>query len=106
MESLCQWNVITRAHANLILDITMYYKEFVGGEVTKSTANIIADSMCTQCDAGGNKYLLLDSLINYHNDDKAIFFIDQQTSIWGRPITCKTTFLPVEGWFFLMGEVV
>ena len=39
----------------------------------------------------GSEYLLLESLINYCKDNKAIFLLDQQTRVWGRPVTHKTT---------------
>ena len=47
--------------------------------------------MYAQCDADGNEYLLLDLLVNYHKDNKAISLTEQQMSIWDRPVTQKTT---------------
>ena len=47
--------------------------------------------MCTQCYSEGNEYLLLDVLIDYQKDNKAISLSDQQTIVQGRPVTCKTT---------------
>ena len=44
----------------------MYHTEFAG----ELTTNIIAQSMYAQCDADGNKYLLLDALVDYHKDNK------------------------------------
>ena len=84
-------NVMGTAHTNLILDIRMYQVEFTRGKVTELIANIIAESVYIKCDANGNEYLLLDALIGYYKDNKAISLTDQQTSIWGRPVTCKTT---------------
>ena len=55
------------------------------------TANVITESMYVQCDVNGNEYLLLDVLLDYCKDDKAITLTDQQTSIQGREVTCKTT---------------
>ena len=43
----------------------MYQVEFPGGEVTELTTNVIAESMYSQCDADGNKYLLLNVLVDY-----------------------------------------
>ena len=43
-----------RAHTNLIVDTRMYQVEFTGGKVAESTANIITESMYTQCGADGN----------------------------------------------------
>ena len=42
-----------RAHTSPILDIRTYQVEFAGGKVTELTANTIAESMYTQCDADG-----------------------------------------------------
>ena len=55
------------------------------------TANVIEESMFAQCDADGNDNLLLDSLIDYHKDDKVIFSTDQQISIQDRPVTYRST---------------
>ena len=53
--------VMDKAHANPILDARMYQVELAEGEVAESRANVITESMCTQCDA-------------------------DQTSTWGRPV--------------------
>ena len=84
-------NIMGRPHTNPILNTGMYQVEFAGGKVTELTAIVIAESMYAQCDADGNKYLLLDVLVDYHKKNKAIFITDQQTSIQGRPVTHKTT---------------
>ena len=103
-------NIMGRAHTNPILDTILYQVEFSGGKVTEITMNIIAKSMYTQCDADENEYLLLDSLIDTCKTNKAIYLTDQWISKWDRPVTSKCTaawkFMPVEGWFYLMGEVV
>ena len=74
------------AHMNLFLNTRMYQVEFTGGKVTELTANVIAESMYAQCDADGNEYLLLKALVD---DNKMISLIEQQTSIWGKPVTWK-----------------
>ena len=84
-------NVMDRAHKNTKLDTRINQVEFAGGEVTELTANVIAESRYTQCDEAGNEYLLLDALVDYHKDNDAISLTDQETSIWGRPITHKAT---------------
>ena len=78
------------AHSNPILDTRMYQVEFLGSEVMELTANVIAELIYAHCDADGDEYLPLDLLINYQNDNKAISITDQQTSIWGKPVTHKT----------------
>ena len=80
-----------RAHTNPILNTRMYQVKFAGGEVTELTANIIAESTYTQCNADGNECLLLEALVDYNKDIKAISLTEQQTSMQGRPVTWKTT---------------
>ena len=84
-------NVMGRSHTNPILDTRTYQVEIAGGEVTELTTNMIAESMCSQCDSGGNKYLLLYVLVDYLKDNKAIFLSEQQIMVQNRPITHKTT---------------
>ena len=79
-------NIIDRAHKNPILDTRTYQVEFAGGKVTELMTNVIAQSIYVQCDADRNEYLLLDALVYYHKDNKAISLKEQQTSIWGRPV--------------------
>ena len=74
---------------NLILEC--FRLSLLGGKVTELTTNVIAESMYAQCDADGNEYLLLDVLVDYNKDTKAIPLTDQHPSIWGRPVMCKTT---------------
>ena len=80
-----------RAHTNPILNTRMYQVEFAGSKVTELTAKIIAESICAQCDADGNEYLLLDVLVNCHKHNRVFSLTDQQASIQGRAVTGKTT---------------
>ena len=59
-----------------ILDNGMCQVEFAGGVVKELTADVIAESMSTQC-AADRKYLLLDVLVDYHKDNHAITLTDQ-----------------------------
>ena len=104
-------NVMDRSHTNPILDTRTYQVEFAGSEVTELITNIIAESLNAECDLEGNEYLLLDALVDYGRDNKAISLSDQQTMVQGRPVTHMTTAgwqnsLPVERRFYLMGETV
>ena len=81
---------------NLILDIKLYQVEFAGGKVTELTDNVIAESMYTQYDADGKKYSLLDAL--YDNSMGQISYLCNHCRL--------ENLLPVEGQFYLMGEVV
>ena len=69
----------------------MYQVQSAWGKVTDFTTNDIAESIYAQCDAYGNEYLLQDSLVCYHKDNKGISLTEQQISIWVRPVTHKTT---------------
>ena len=84
-------NMMGRYHTNPILDMRKYQVEFAGGEVTELTANIIAESMYAQCDLEENEYLLLDVLVDYFKDNKAISLSNQQSTVQGRPVTCKSS---------------
>ena len=56
-------NQMSRSNKNPILDTHLYEVEFPWGESTELVANIIAESMCAQCDVDGNEYLLLEALL-------------------------------------------
>ena len=83
--------VTGRAYAIPILNTRTCQVEYAGGELTYLTTNIIAELMYVQCNADGNEYLLLDSLVHHHKDNKAISLTKQQITIQGRPVTHKTT---------------
>ena len=80
-----------RSHTNPILDTRTYQVQFVGGKVTELTDNVMAESMYAQCNSERNECLRLEVLVDYQKDNKAISLSDQQTTVWGRPVTCKTT---------------
>ena len=84
-------NIIGMAHINPVLDNRMYQVKFAAGDVSERTKNIIAFSIHAQCNANVNEYLILDAPVDYCKDNKAISLKEQQTSIQGRPVTCKTT---------------
>ena len=84
-------NVMGRYHTNSILDSRMYQVEFTWGKVTELIANVIAESVYAQCNLDGNEYLLLYMLVDYRKNNKAISLSDQQITVQGRSINCKTT---------------
>ena len=47
--------------------------------------------MLAQSYADGNEYLLLDLQVDYHEDNKAISLMYEMISIWGRPVTHKSS---------------
>ena len=58
------------ANPNPILDTRTYEVKFADGQVAEYSANVIAESMYSQCDTEGNQYLLLDELVDWRKDDK------------------------------------
>ena len=72
-------NVMGRFHTNKILDTRMYHFEFAGGEVTKLTANVIAEStfagwkICCQWKDGSISWEKLSKLTESHPVQTAEF---------------------------------
>ena len=73
-------NAVGRMNDNPILDTREYFFELDGGEVSKLTANVIAESMYTVCDDYGNDYLIMDWIVDYQNNDKAVVSPDQKVA--------------------------
>ncbi len=65
------------------------------GNVTTLTANVIAKAMYAQCDPDGNKYVLLDVLIDIKHTDDALTLDQQKITVNGNTCQCKST----KGWF-------
>ena len=84
-------NLIGRFTQNPILDVCLYEVEFPGGEMTELAANIIAESMYTQCDVDGNEYLLLEAFINHRKDGSALSVEEQKVVIKGQKILRKSS---------------
>ena len=72
---------------------TDYHKksEFPNGEVAEFTANLIAENMWSQCDAEGNQHGLLDELVDFKSDGKAVQPADKYVWQNGRRHLRKTT---------------
>jgi hypothetical protein len=68
---------IGRAHSNPILDTRQYNVQFDDGEELELAANMIAESMYSQCDPEGNQYLLLDTFVDYRKTGKALTIEEQ-----------------------------
>jgi hypothetical protein len=60
------------ANEHPILDTRTYVVEFPDGAEAEYAANAIAENMYAQCDARGNQYLLLDSIVAHKSDETAI----------------------------------
>ncbi len=65
------------ANDNHILDTREYVVQFNDGDLTELTANLIADSMYSQCDPDGYEYYLFDSIVDHRRLDSAIALKDQ-----------------------------
>lgn len=60
------------ANVNPLLDTRTYDVEFPNGQVAEYSANVIAESMYSQCDVEGNQHLLLDALVDHKKSADAI----------------------------------
>ena len=65
-------NVIGRYNVNPILDTREYEVKFDDGDVTKLTANAIAESMYAMCDKNGDHILLFDAIVDHKKNGKAM----------------------------------
>ena len=62
----------------LIHDTETHQHDFTVVKITDLTASIIAKSIYAQCDIDGNNGLLLDLLVDYHKNNKAVSLSEQQ----------------------------
>ena len=58
-------NPVGLADPNLILDTRSYIVNFADGDQAELSANLIAESLYSQCDPAGNQYVLLDGFIDH-----------------------------------------
>ncbi len=58
-------NPVGHANDNPILDTRSNIVDFDDGNQTELTANIIAESLYSQCDPNGNQYVLLEEIVNH-----------------------------------------
>ena len=65
-------NPIGRSNQNPILDTCLYDVDFPVGEMTELAANIIAESIYTQCDVEGNEYFLLEAFVDHRKNGSAL----------------------------------
>jgi hypothetical protein len=71
-------NPIGFANSNPILDTRSCIVHFDDGNQTKLTANMIAESMYSQCDPDVYEYTLLDEIVDHRRMDTAIKLADQK----------------------------
>lgn len=68
-----------------------YEVEFPNGEAAEYAANVIAENMFAQCDAEGNQYLLMGSIVDYKSDGHAVKVVDVFVFLDGRRHMRKNT---------------
>ena len=65
-------NVIGTHDDNPILNTIVYDVEFPDGMIRQYSANVIAENMYSQVDSEGYQFALLDSIIDYDTDERAV----------------------------------
>jgi hypothetical protein len=71
-------NPIGCANDNPILDTRSYIVDFNDGDQTELTANMIAESLYLQCDPNGNRYVLLEEIVDHQHLPTAMKLSDQK----------------------------
>jgi hypothetical protein len=71
-------NPVGHANDNPILDTRSYIVDFDDGDQTELTANMIAESLYSQCDPDGNQYVLLEEIVDHQRLPTAIRLSDQK----------------------------
>ena len=74
---------IGKADKNPILDTRVYNVDFSDGENAELGANIIAESMYTQCDIEGNQYRLMDHIVDHRKDYNMVCKDNQNVTVNG-----------------------
>jgi hypothetical protein len=73
------------------MDLHVYCVEFDDGDVSELTANVIAELMYALCNDESNKYLRMDSFVNYRSNAKAVSKDGQHMVYKGRnSLRCST----------------
>ncbi len=84
-------NIIGHAHDNLILESCIYDVDFADGKVTALTANFITKAMYAQCEPDGNKYIILDELIDIMSTADSLTLDQQKITFNDITCQCKST---------------
>ena len=82
-------NPIGRSNENPILDTREYEVEFGDGDVLEYSANVIAENLYSQVDAEGQRYVLLDSIIDHRKDASAVSKACPSESLYIHVKTCS-----------------
>ncbi len=104
-------NPIRLSNDNPILDTWSYFVNFDNGEQTKLTANMIAESLYSQCDPDSNQYVLLNEIVNHQCLSTAVKLTDQKINSlyrWQDLPEVRNHWLAnvlsMEGWINTLGE--
>ncbi len=68
-------------HHNTAQEMCVYKFHFPDGRTEELAANVIAEAVYAQRDAGSNQYVLLDSIVNYHKDPSAAMTCNKQVLV-------------------------
>eukprot|EP00804_Cyclotella_cryptica_P014222 CCRYP_005639-RA/>CCRYP_005639-RA protein AED:0.34 eAED:0.34 QI:0/0/0/1/1/1/3/0/304 len=80
------------AHHNPALDTRVYEVQFPDSRTEELAANVIAEAIYAQCDANGNHYALLDTIVDYCKDPSmAVAQKDQVLIVDGKNIIKHST---------------
>ena len=86
-------------HYNPLRDHSRYEIEFPDGSVDEVEANIIAESMVSECDPEGRQYRLFKEISDHRKDDTALSVAERlYVTRAGNPVSKKTT----RGWHILV----
>jgi hypothetical protein len=86
---------MSSAHQNPALDIHVYEVHFLNGRTEELANNVVAEALYVQCDADGDQYVLLDSIVDYSKDTSvAVARNDQVMVVDGKKIVKSST----RGW--------
>jgi Reverse transcriptase (RNA-dependent DNA polymerase) len=89
-------NYVGRAHANPIVDTSVYEIEFEDGDSGTYAANIIAENIFEQVDAEGNTFMLFDDIVDFKRGTSAMTVEEATIVVNGRSSPARTT----RGWKF------
>ena len=87
-------NAIGSMSDNPILETHEYPVRFDDGKVRELTENVISDSMYSVCDNECNYYLMMELIVDYRNNYKAITVPDKKVVHRG----CSFMRISIVGW--------
>lgn len=70
-------NLIGTQHANPIMDTRIYDVQFPDGHVEAYSANAIAENIYAQVDVDGQRFVLLDEIMDHRKDNSAVKMDDK-----------------------------